>query len=208
MTDNIILYNTADGKQEAVGFSVNYTVPPGASVIWNTVTHGPFRFIDDALLENHGIYQYDIYEDGNFLIAWQVGMWVKKFGPNAIGQPGTIPYLDGYKEGGANPFNYIPSHWQWLLDHHRKTVSLYALKGWLYQMPGSIYTDVNSAIEATYATTPLNKIRWEQKEFVPFGGVIFNIVMQYINETNFEVFMRFDSWLDRDYNDGNEDGLT
>ena len=32
--------------------------------------------------------------------------------------------------------------------------------------------------------------------------------MQHINETNFEVFMRFDSWLDRDYNDGNEDGLT
>ena len=58
-------------------------------------------------------------------------------------------------------------------DHHRKTVSLYALKGWLYQMPGSIYADVNSAIEATYATTPLNKIRWEKKEFVPFGGVIF-----------------------------------
>lgn len=205
---NIILYNTSDGKQEAASFIVNYTVPPGASIIWNTVTHGPIRFVDEALLENDGIYQYETPSDGNSVIASQVGMWVKKFGTNAVGQLGTIPYLDGYKEGGADPFDYIPSHWQWLLDHHRKTVSLYALKGWLYQMPGSIYADVNSAIEATYATTPLNKIRWEQKEFVPFGGVIFNIVMQHINETNFEVFMRFDSWLDRDYNDGNEDDLT
>ena len=38
MANNIILYNTADGKQEAVGFSVSYTVPPGASIVWNTVT--------------------------------------------------------------------------------------------------------------------------------------------------------------------------
>ncbi len=205
MANNIILYNTADGKQEAVGFSVSYTVPPGASIVWNTVTHGPIRFVEEALLENDGIYQYETPSDGNSIISWQVGMWVKRHGTDARGNPVAVPYIGGYI---TDSFNYIPSHWQWLLDHHRKTVSLYALKGWLYQMPGSIYADVNSAIEATYATTPLNKIRWEQKEFVPFGGVIFNIVMQHINETNFEVFMRFDSWLDRDYNDGNEDDLT
>lgn len=204
MANNIILYNTAEGKQEAVGFNIHFSVPSGASIIWNTVTHGPIRFVDEGLLENDGIYQYDTPSDGNSIISGQVGMWVKRHGTNASGQLGTIPYISGYV---ADSFDYIPSHWQWLLDHHRKTVSLYALKGWLYQMPGSIYADVNSAIEATYATTPLNKIRWEQKEFVPFGGVIFNIVMQYINETNFEVFMRFDSWLDLDYNDGSEDDL-
>lgn len=206
--DHLLLINRADGLQQAIPISAtttSYSLLPGTQIIWNTVTDGPFRF---NVSPDAGVYEYEIFSDGNQVIMDYVGIWVKRYGTNSIGQDGTIPYIDGY----VHDFDvYIPAHWQWLLDHYRKVVPTYALKGWLFQEPGTAFADANAAVEATYAANPLNKIRWEEREFVPFGGVIFNIVLPYLKlnpvNTDFEIFNRFNEWLERDYNDDNEDNL-
>lgn len=205
--DHVLLFNRADGLQQAMPISAtttSYSLLPGTKILWNTVMDGPIRW--GSVLEP-GVYTYpDEYDQ--FIVYDQVGMWVKRYGPNAIGQDGTVPFIDSYIPGTSD---YIPEHWQWLLDHYRKAVPVYALKFWLSQEPGTAYADANAAIEATYASNPLNKIRWEEREFVPFGGVIFNLVLPFLTlntyNDNYEIFHRFREWLERDYNDSNEDDL-
>jgi hypothetical protein len=206
--DHILLFNRPDGLQQAMPISVtntSYSLLPGTQIIWNTVTDGPFRF---NVSVEPGTYQYETYDDGNYIISSQVGMWVKRYGTDHRGNPGAVPYIDGYI---TDSFSYIPEHWQWLLDHYRKTVPVYALKCWLFQEPGTAYADANAAVEASFAANPLNKIRWEEREFVPFGGIIFNIILPFIRanplNTDFEIFNRFEEWLERDYDDNSEDNL-
>lgn len=206
--EHILLFNRPDGLQQAMPISAtttSYSLLPGTQIIWNTVTDGPFRFNASTV---PGEYLYESYDDGNNIISSQVGMWVKRYGTDQRDNQGAVPYVDGYV---TDSFDYIPAHWQWLLDHYRRVVPVYALKCWLSQEPGTTYADANAAVEATYTANPLNKIRWEEREFVPFGGVIFNIVLPYLKlnpiNTDFEIFNRFNEWLERDYNDDNEDGL-
>lgn len=213
--DHVLLFNRADGLQQAMPISAtttSYSLLPGTQIIWNTVTDGMPRFIDIASLLNDDIYIYDTPDDGISILQSYVGTWVKYYGRDAHGRPGTVPFLEMY-DYITPGIHYTPAHWQWLLDHYRKVVPTYALKGWLFQEPGTAFADANAAVEATYAANPLNKIRWEEREFVPFGGVIFNIVLPFLKlnsiiNTDFEIFNRFDEWLERDYNDGNEDDLT
>lgn len=68
------------------------------------------------------------------------------------------------------------------------------------------YATINSTIEATYATTPLNKVRWEEKELIPFGGEIYNIVSPFfIVQDNYEIFTYWNYWHEIFFNDENYD---
>ena len=58
----------------------------------------------------------------------------------------------GYDTDGANPWNYIPAHWNWLLANYRNPIQIYGFKGWLMGMGGTAYDDALAAVEATYAT--------------------------------------------------------
>lgn len=210
MEGHIILYNTPDGKQNSlvlpINFNPSYRLPTGAQVIWNTITDGPIRFNDEAQLKNNGLYVYEYYDDQIEVITGQVGMWVKKYGKNAQGQSGTVPYIAGYDTDGANPWNYIPAHWNWLLANYRNPIQIYGFKGWLMGMGGTAYDDALAAVEATYATEPLNKVRWEEKELIPFGGEIYNIVSPFfIVQDNYEIFTYWNYWHEIFFNDENYD---
>lgn len=208
---DLVLYNTAEGRQECYVYSQAangfFSPPPGAKVVWNTKTMGRVRFFDSAAFLADGTLIYEFYDDQHVVISGQVGIWVKRFGPNAAGIPGTVPYIDGYV---TDSFDYIPAHKQWLLDHHRKTVSVYQFKMWLWQIQGvTIFNDIDAAIKDTYATEPLNKVRWEQRELMPYGGVIFNLALPFLNPiSDFELFTLFESDLDAFYNEQNENDLS
>lgn len=193
---DLVLYNTAEGRQECYVYSqfTNgfFSPPVGSKVVWNTKTMGRVRFFDSAAFLADGTLIYEFYDDQHTVISGQVGMWVKKFGPNAAGIPGAVPYIDGYV---TDSFNYIPSHWQWLLDNWRQTVPVYQFKYMLYSMGGTVYDDVDTLIKATYATEPLNKVRWEQRELMPFGGVIYNLALPFLTQTDYEKFKMFESDL-------------
>lgn len=71
------------------------------------------------------------------------------------------------------------------------------------------YATINSTIEATYATTPLNKVRWEEKEFMTWGGVIHDFIQAGIGLTDFQMYeLYIDSgYIMVNYNDINENDL-
>lgn len=209
MNEDIIVFNTPAGRQDYLYFGTGadrvYSLPSGSTVVWNSISMGEPRFTDDAMFDDYGIYEYIFYGEDMFtVVAGQIGMWVREYGPNAAGQPGTIPFINGYVRSS---FDYVPAHQQWLLDNHRKLVEVYAFKMWLYQTSTTLYDDVDTAVKATYVTEPLNKIRWEHKEFMPYGGVIFNIALPFLTDTDFELFQQFDFLMQLNYNDENEDNL-
>lgn len=208
--DHVILFNSPSGRQlvyETDVGSTSYSIPAGSNILWNTLTHGPIRF--KVFVEPGGDFFYAHEEDANNTIVSQVGIWVKEYGPNAGGIPGTIPYLASYSN---EEFTFIPTHWQWMLDNYRKAITLFSVKAWMIDLPGTIYADVTAAIEATYAASPLNKVRWEEREFVPFGGTIFNIIKPFLDSvptySNYIIFKAFDSEVgELYYTDSDEDNL-
>lgn len=209
MSDHLVLFNRPDGKQDYIfianGMSPIYSLPPGSVVLWNTITMGPPRFTDDAAFINDGVYEYIYMSDALSILMDQIGMWVIEYGPNSRGQPGTVPFINGYVR---NSFNYVPAHKQWMVDNYRGVVEVWAFKFWLYQTSVTIFNDVDAAVKATYATEPLNKVRWEQKEYMSYSGVIFDIASAFITVNDYEIFKMTSGQLWAFFNDQNEDDLT
>ncbi len=215
MNEDIIIFNTPEGRQDYLYFATGadrvYSLPSGSTVVWNSINMGEPRFADEAMLEYYGIYDYIFYgwDDVITVLIDQIGMWVLRYGPNAAGQAGTIPFIDGYISGS---FSFIPEHKSWLLSNNRGLIQTFSFKYWLYDESVTLFNDVDAAVKATYATEPLNKIRWEHKEFMPYGGVIFNTALPIVQAfspamTDYTVFKFFELNGFLWYGDDSEDSL-
>ena len=125
-------------------------------VLWDERIHGEVRAYD---AESDTFYYDNTYSDWQ---RWE-GRIVKKHG----GINNSIPYLDPLDD-------FIPNHETWVLNNYRKVIPVWELKATLHS--NNELTAVNTAIEATYLATPLNKVRWEEREMIPFGGILYDLI--------------------------------
>ena len=72
----------------------------------------------------------------------------------------SIPYIN---EG----VDWLEGHKLWMLQNYKLSIDLWSVKAFLHEIPdggSNKLVTMNTIIEATYATTPLNKVRWEERD--------------------------------------------
>lgn len=166
MTYRVII-NRASGLQEGLlmDTSGTYSIDQGDLVIWDERSNG-------TITEN--IDEIDVPIDDNTFFAH-------------IGKMELVitPKLSIF-------FNetYIAGHFEALISNYHKEVQAWTIKFWLstFNIVATLALDVvNTAIEATYATVPLNKILWMEKETLKWGGAIWQIIKDETGKTNSEL---------------------
>ena len=157
-----VLINRASGLQEGFLLEVNGTYLPGGTLLWDERTHGPIVEDIDGVRTP--------VSDETFLEY--VGKMELVLSP--------FPHIF---------FNetYIPGHFDAVLANYNKEIETWVIKYWLTTfniVATQALVVVNNAIEATYATTPLNKILWMEKETLICGGAIWQIIKTQTGMTN------------------------
>jgi len=185
-----VVINRASGQQQVFMTSITgyYQVFPGDKVLWDERLHGNIYALDIALNELYEIiYSQEMYDyEGRMFKLFLNGR----------------PYLHW-------EWDFIPAHAAWLYANWKKTIEVWKMKVYLSIVYPTEYATINSTIEATYATTPLNKVRWEEKEFMTWGGVIHDFIQAGIGLTDFQMYeLYIDSgYIMVNYNDINENDL-
>ena len=78
------------------------------------------------------------------------------------------------------------------------------VKAFLYEIPdggSNKLIAMNTIIEATYATTPLNKVRWEEREFMHWGDVIYLMIQEELGMSHDEMYQNFQNIIPVSYNE-------
>ena len=130
------------------------------------------------------------------------GTFLKAYGGNNNG----IPYIDNFTQDGFVD-DWLEGHKQWMLANYRLAIPVWAMKGYLYQIPdggSNKLVTMNTIIEATYAATPLNKVRWEQREFMHWGDPLYLLIQEELGVTHFALRHDFEWMIPESYNEYNE----
>jgi hypothetical protein len=145
-----------------------YQVHAGDIVLWDERLNGRVYAWDTAFEETYEIeYSQEMYD--------YTGRIFKLY------ENGTRPYLHW-------EFDFLPAYAAWLYANFKGAIEVWKMKFYLHQLYPTEYAAIIATIEATYATTPLNKIRWEQKELMTFGGILHNIIQDELGFTDFEMY--------------------
>jgi hypothetical protein len=86
---------------------------------------------------------------------------------------------------------YIAGHVAAVEAAYDKVIKTFALKFELEDR--SLLTSIGSAVTATYAAHPLNKVRWEQKKNVKAKGRIWDIIKAELSYTNAQMIELWDA---------------
>ena len=85
---------------------------------------------------------------------------------------------------------YIAGHLAAVESTYKKTIETWQLKFELHAR--ALLSTCDSAITATYATDPLNKIRWEQKKYIDYNGAISDLIKTELSYTTTQMIELFD----------------
>ena len=150
---------------------------------------------------------YDPVEDGFYTVPWHdllvnEGIYKKAYG----GINNAIPYIDNFTQNGYVD-DWLPGHKNWMLEYYRLPIPVWAMKGYLYQIPdggSNKLVTMNTIIEATYAATPINKVRWEQREIMHWGDPLYLLIYEELGVTHFALRHYFEWTIPEGYNEYNE----
>lgn len=166
-------------------------------VLWDERSMGEVRAWSADTQEFYTIPWYDV--------PVNEGIYQKAYG----GSNNSIPYIDDTSQNGYVD-DWLNGHKLWMLEYYRLSIPVWAMKGYLYQIPdggSNKLVTMNTIIESTYATTPLNKVRWEEREFMNWGDPLYLLIQEELGVTHFSLRHDFESLIPRDYNEYNEDTL-
>ena len=165
-------------------------------VLWDERSMGEVRAWDAINEVFYTIPWYDLANEGTYLKAHG-------------GVNNGIPYIDDFTQNGYVD-DWLNGHKLWMLEYHRQSIPVWAVKGYLYQIPdggSNKLATMNTIIEATYATEPLNKVRWEEREFMHWGDPIYLLIQDELGVTHFSLKNDFDWMIPENYNEYNEETI-
>lgn len=168
------------------------------TVLWDTRSMGDVRGWDTI---NEVFYTIPWYD----LQAFE-GTFLKAYGGNNNG----IPYIDNFTQDGFVD-DWLEGHKQWMLANYRLPLEVWMMKAYLHGIPdggGTLLETINAEIEATYATEPLNKVRWEEREFMHWGDPLYLIIFPYVDLTHFDFRNDFEWSIPGNHNEYNENNIT
>lgn len=165
-------------------------------VLWDERSMGGVRFFNPITSEFHIV--------PSEFIASGEGTYYKAHG----GINNGIPYIAENMVNDAP--EWLDGHKLWMLENHRSRVDIWSVKAFLYEIPdggSNKLATMNTIIEATYATTPINKVRWEEREFMSWGDPIYLLIQEELGVTHFSLKNDFDWMIPENYNEYNEETI-
>ena len=151
-----------------------------------------------------GEQSYFVLEDegGSYDIGSGALVWDELADGNAINESAT-PWTDQQLLANIGRFTretspslylqsggYITGHLAAVESSYKKIIETWQLK---YELNArALLDDCDTAISATYVSDPLNKIRWEQKKLIDYGGVISDIIKTELSYTTTQMIELFD----------------
>jgi hypothetical protein len=145
---------------------------------------------------------YEIGEGGSYTLGSDTLVWDEDIDGNAINELGD-PWTDAQLRANVGRFTretspslhllsggYITGHLAAIEDRYERVIEVWQLKFELNAI--AQLTAIDAAVTATYATVPLNEIRWEQKKFVISKGHIWDIIQDEFSYTNTQMIEFWD----------------
>lgn len=145
---------------------------------------------------------YVIEESGSYTLGSDTLVWDELVDGNAIDENGTA-WTDAQIQANIGRFTrqtspslhllsggYIAGHLAAVESSYDKIIKVWQLKFELNAR--ALLTGVDSAIAATYATAPLNEIRWEQKKNIKAKGQLWDIIQDELSYTTTQMIELWD----------------
>ena len=141
-------------------------------------------------------------ENGSYDIGSGALVWDELVDGDAINES-TTPWTDQQLIANIGRFTrqtspslhllsggYIAGHLAAVESTYKKTIETWKLKFELNAR--GLLSTCDSSITATYATDPLNKIRWEQKKYIDYNGAISDLIKTELSYTTTQMIELFD----------------
>ncbi len=146
---------------------------------------------------------YVLEESGSYTLGSDTLVWDELVDGEAI-NASAVAWTDAQIQANIGKFtretspslhlasgSYITGHLAAIEAAYNKIIKLWQLKFELDNQ--SLLTSIDAAIVATYATTPLNEIRWEQKKNVKARGQIWDIIKDELTYTDAQMIALWDA---------------
>lgn len=146
---------------------------------------------------------YVIEESGSYTLGSDTLVWDELVDGEAINDVGT-PWTDAEIQANIGKFtrqtspslhllsgSYITGHLAAIEAAYDKIIRTWQLKFELHDR--SLLTTIDSAVTATYAASPMNKVRWENKKNVKARGNIWDIIKTEMSYTDAQMISLWDA---------------
>jgi hypothetical protein len=145
---------------------------------------------------------YVLSETGSYTLGSDTLVWDELADGEAIDE-NAVAWTDAQIQANIGRFTretspslhllsggYIAGHLAAVEASYAKVIEVWQLK---FELDArALLDDVDAAVIATYATVPINEIRWEQKRYIASKGVLWDVIQDELAYTNTQMIELWD----------------